>query len=436
MSKNMDILNIAVGLYALLVCIIKLIGDARINTIRKGNRRFFYELLLYEGIMISSIILAHGFHFYIQDRKLMIILCDISYAVYYFAYYVFLCTFVYYSADYISGFCGEKVKTAFYTVPVTVIYAFAWLISAFNGMILYFDGDDFIPGPLYTLGQVGGYLLIIEPFYFAVKYRKSVDKKNGIILGSFMILPLLGVILREIYPGPEYMPFMILLSLILMNNTIQYEQETRILKQQDKIERDRIKILLSQIKPHFLYNVLNSIYVLCDKDAEQAQEAIGNFAEYLRSNLNSLEQEENIPFSKELSHVENYVSLEKMRFRDKLEVEYCIQEDNFRVPPLTIQILVENAVKHGIQNRKEGGKIIITTYSEENNYVIEVRDDGVGFDMEKLKNDESLHVGLKNLRERLAMMAGGNLQIESKDNEGTKAVVRIPKNVRVVSNQL
>ena len=56
--------------------------------------------------------------------------------------------------------------------------------------------------------------------------------------------------------------------------------------------------------------------------------------------------------------------------------------------------------------------------------------------MEKLKNDESLHVGLKNLRERLAMMAGGNLQIESKDNEGTKAVVRIPKNVRVVSNQL
>ena len=114
--------------------------------------------------------------------------------------------------------------------------------------------------------------------------------------------------------------------------------------------------MLSQIRPHFLFNTLNSIYVLCEKDPEVAQKAIGEFSEYLRGNFEGLENETVIPFSREIEHVRHYLNLEKMRFGSLLHVIYDLDGSEFMIPPLTLQPLAENAVKHGIMRKKDAGK--------------------------------------------------------------------------------
>ena len=427
MNLNMDIINISVAVYALLIGLMKIIGDYGFYTRKNTTRIYFSQMLHLECVLLITVIAANFFQQVIKDAKCMIFMVDVAYAIYYLTYYTILCIFVFYSTDYISRFCRSEVKPAKYTIPVTVLSAALWMTSSFNGIALGFDGERFVRGPLYMVGQIGGYLLIAEPFYYIIKHRNNLKRKNILVLLSFVVLPLIGVVLRTVWPGPEYMPFMILLALILMDNTIQHEQEALILQQEDRIARDRIKILISQIRPHFLYNVLNSIYVLCEKDPEKAQEAIGNFSEYLRSNIDSLQQDECIPFNKEMNLVTTYVSLEKMRFREKLEVKYNIQEEFFKLPALTVQILVENAVKHGIHKKKDGGTIRVTTFSDADFYVIVVSDNGVGFDTSTMNKDNGMHIGLDNLRERLKNMCGGHLVIESVINEGTVAKVTIPK---------
>ncbi|MGN0693255.1 MAG: sensor histidine kinase [Oscillospiraceae bacterium] len=189
----------------------------------------------------------------------------------------------------------------------------------------------------------------------------------------------------------------------------------------------RISIMLSQIQPHFLYNVLNSIYCLCEKDIDAAQAAISDFSDYLRGNMNSITKKDLVPFSTELDHLKTYISLEKMRFGDKLDIVWDIQTDNFMLPALTVQPIVENAVNHGICSSDNGGTITITTRETDASIEIEVHDDGVGFDENEYINDREGHIGIMNVRSRLNKMCGGELDIKSSLGVGTTAVIRLPK---------
>lgn len=194
-----------------------------------------------------------------------------------------------------------------------------------------------------------------------------------------------------------------------------------------ELAESRISIMLSQIQPHFLYNVLNSIYCLCEKDIGAAQEAISDFADYLRGNMTSLTQRDLVPFSKELSHLETYLSLEKLRFGDALNIVWDIQAEDFMLPALTVQPIVENAVNHGICNSDKGGTVKITTRETDDFYEIEVQDDGVGFDTEEMPNSKDGHIGIENVRSRLRKMCGAELEISSSIGVGTTAVIRLPK---------
>jgi LytS/YehU family sensor histidine kinase len=183
--------------------------------------------------------------------------------------------------------------------------------------------------------------------------------------------------------------------------------------------------MLSQIKPHFLYNVLNTIYHLYRKEPETAQEADSSFAEYLRCNMLSIENNEPIPFSREYEHIQTYLSLELIRFRGKLNVIYDVEVTNFKLPPLTVEPLVENAVKHGVTKKRGGGTVTISTRKTTRGIQITVADTGVGFDPDTYMNDGKPHVGIRNVKERLEKMVGGGLSITSSEN-GTVAVVTIP----------
>jgi sensor histidine kinase YesM len=150
------------------------------------------------------------------------------------------------------------------------------------------------------------------------------------------------------------------------------------------------------------------------------------FGTYLRNNIDSLDQPELIPLEKEIEHTKIYAEIEMIRF-PKINVEYKIEEKNFSIPALTIQPLVENAIRHGVRNR-EHGLVTVETKENEDNYEIIISDNGVGFDTETLKENDGSHIGLSNVKERIEKMCDGTFDIDSRINEGTKITITIPRN--------
>lgn len=184
---------------------------------------------------------------------------------------------------------------------------------------------------------------------------------------------------------------------------INHQASVRASRLETELEESRIAIMLSQIQPHFLYNALGTIRGLCRKNPEQAWEALGDFSKYLRGNMSALTNKENIYFNSELCHIEAYLRLEKVRMGDRLNILYDIQEKDFLIPPLTVQPLVENAIKYGLFDKAEGGTLILHTRKENNKIIISIKDNGLGFDENEplAQDDHHAHIGVANVRTRL-----------------------------------
>ena len=196
-----------------------------------------------------------------------------------------------------------------------------------------------------------------------------------------------------------------------------------------ELKERRVAIMLSQIQPHFIYNTLGTIERMCLKDPQKAFDLVRNFSLYLRGNFSELDSVTPIRFTEELKHVEHYVNIEKVRFPD-MTIVYDVAATEFVLPALSVQPLVENAIKHGLMRLESGGTVVIRSFETPTHFCVEVKDDGVGFDP-TLPLDEKKHVGLRNIRGRLKAMVDGDLILESKPGSGPKAVVMIPKEVTV-----
>ena len=207
----------------------------------------------------------------------------------------------------------------------------------------------------------------------------------------------------------------------------QRAREARELERE--VEKANMAVMISQIQPHFLYNALNTIKSLIRRDPKKAEQAVIDFSYYLRGNMDSLTHTEPIPFETELAHVKYYCDIELLRFSDKLKIEYDIQEKKFCVPTLSIQPIVENAIKHGVTKKPEGGTVRISTASDDKDYIVTVKDDGVGFDPSAIEEDDGRsHVGIQNIRYRFENMMHATVSIESEKGGGTCVIIRIPKN--------
>ncbi|MBO4396131.1 MAG: histidine kinase, partial [Eubacterium sp.] len=197
---------------------------------------------------------------------------------------------------------------------------------------------------------------------------------------------------------------------------------------QKELYEARVGVMVSQIQPHFMYNALTSIAMMCSIDPDTAKEATITFAKYLRGNMDSLKQTAPVPFEQELEHLKKYLYIEKLRFQDKLNIEYDIQATAFYLPLLSIQPLVENAVKHGVGMKKKGGTVTIATRETESTYEVIISDDGVGFDTNAtMPDDGRSHVGMENTKRRLKELCAGEVVIESTVDVGTTATVVLPK---------
>ena len=195
-----------------------------------------------------------------------------------------------------------------------------------------------------------------------------------------------------------------------------------------ELAESRISTMMSQIRPHFIYNTLGSIEQLCDLDPKKAGELVHDFAKYLRGNFGELDNPKPILMSQEMDHVHHYVSIENVRFPD-MTFTFEMNSDDFLIPALTVQPIVENAIKHGLMKLQKGGTIHVVSYETKSDYCVSVVDDGIGFDTSLLL-DERTHVGLRNIRERLKAMVNGTMEIDSTVGVGTKVLIKIPKEAK------
>lgn len=215
----------------------------------------------------------------------------------------------------------------------------------------------------------------------------------------------------------------------LISNQLSYHTSREKLKLLDQAE---IKILQSQINPHFLFNALNTISYYCSAEPGIAKNLINDLANYYRRNL--ADTSSFISIRNELQHVGAYIHLEQARFGERLRVEYIENaEITFYVPPLILQPLVENAVKHGLCHKISGGKITIHISQKEHYFKIAVIDDGIGISKERLAEifddtSRKKSIGLVNVNKRLIALYGEKygLKIISRENKGTIAIIKIP----------
>lgn len=189
----------------------------------------------------------------------------------------------------------------------------------------------------------------------------------------------------------------------------------------------KMELMMSQIQPHFLYNALSSIAYLCTEDPAEAEVATNEFSSYLKGNLQFIGAKSPIPFPIELNHVEQYLNIEKRRFADRLHIVYDIRSTEFRIPALTLQTLVENAVRYSVNARYEPTTVSVSAEETEQEYVVKIADDGPGFDPTASPNDDRRHIGLSGARLRLQEMVGGYLDIDSVIGQGTTVTIHIPK---------
>ena len=220
---------------------------------------------------------------------------------------------------------------------------------------------------------------------------------------------------------------------------------------QKQLHDSQLQLMMGQIQPHFMFNTLSSIRTLIKIDPDEAYDMVYNFSNYLRANVDNLTNLSGIQFAAEVSHIQSYVNIEKVRFGERLSVKYEIQESEFIVPPLSIQPLVENAIKHGVCQKPEGGTVCLRSYQDGNNYIVEVEDDGIGIPASKLEairtgvtinsegdvqanltgNGSEIHesTGMRNIMTRLKEMSNATLEITSEEGKGTLMKVTFPQKV-------
>ncbi len=223
------------------------------------------------------------------------------------------------------------------------------------------------------------------------------------------------------------LPAVFLFFLFLLSVTAVMKQKRKLAKKEQELYDMQINILSAQISQHFIYNTLTTIKYLCKKDALLAAETVDEFAGYLRGNLEALTGDKTIWFSEELMHVKNFLAIEQKRFGKRINVIYDIREEAFMLPPLTLQPIVENAVKHGIAPKEQGGTIRISTGKNDTDYWIRVEDDGVGYCVKERAKEKKTHIGMCNVAGRVGGLCGGSVKVLSSFGEGTKVLIKIPR---------
>ena len=425
MSEMMTGINLIIAAAGLAICVLGLVQALLDRNLGKAAHRFC--------IILFSLLVA-----YVFSNLLGQLIDDYAggFAAIVMRALIFLESIISASATlvllaFLLDSCGDNWRhsVVFRVAAVLWLAYLAMLVcTELTGIFYYIDECNvYHRGPLYPVLLVPPVLIMAICLIVLVRRRGSLSSRERMAFGVYIILPAVAMVFQMLSYGLYVIVLGTSIAAFVMFAFIQRDQAERYY--QAEVENARLKsdIMLSQLQPHFLCNTLGAIGRLCRNDPE-AKEAIGVFSRYLRENVDSLSQEAPVPFERELEHARTYLELERLRFGDDLHTAFDIECADFLLPTLTLQPLVENAVRHGIRGTEDGtGTVTVSTHELEDHWEISVSDDGAGFEPDVLPDDGRPHVGLANVRERLWLVCGGELRIESELGRGSRVTIVIPK---------
>ena len=362
---------------------------------------FFVELVIYGDPAMLQVEMAVGFFQSLLPSILMTML-----------------------TVYLLHRCGEDWRKSALLRAVLALWAvyFAILVAAQFSTLFYFytsDGQLSI-GPLFPLSMAPLAAVLALNLAGVIRRRDKLTKRLFYAFLIFLIPMTIAVIVHAFVPVYLLINVGIVMTGVSMFIVIVSDQIEQYVRLQQETARQRASIAVLQMRPHFIHNTMTSIYYLCDQDPEVAKQVTMDFNTYLRKNLTAITKDDTIPFAEELEHTRAYLAVEQAQFASKLVVDYDTPHTQFHVPPLTLQPLAENAVKHGMNPNTVPLRVCIRTRKTEAGNEVVVEDNGPGFDP-AIANEP--HTTLANIRQRLAMMCDGTLDIAPREGGGT--VVRV-----------
>ena len=311
----------------------------------------------------------------------------------------------------------------------------------FTAYFLDYCGENWKKSPLmYIQTTLTGALVIAEIVLLylaedAFKTDYTVDAGPRAILFMILILAITAVLLialirrRKKLSLPEFLAFFVCFMMPSYVQTLLLEVMLMIglgksyQAQKEEAERQRMRAAVLQMRPHFIHNTMMTIYSLCAQDPQKARQVTRDFSTYLQDNFTAIAQEDTIPFTKELEHTKAYLAVEMARFEGQLFVEFDTPVTYFRIPPLTLQPIVENSVKHGIDPELEPLYVTVATEDAGNGVRIIIEDTGPGYVSQEKHESQ---IALDNIRDRLNVLCGGTLDIAPREAGGTKVTIFVP----------
>ena len=344
-------------------------------------------------------------------------------------YYIFLLKYIF-----VLDNRKERSKGWLGVAGIILLYCLLMIADIFLGILCKAEaGIVYFSDLGNTVGYVFWPILYILFFIFIFTFDLSVREKWS--LASCLLIPGTVVFLPFFFSFAEndvwavrlssIEDFGLILSLYLAFFSVYQERGKLLLVKEKELVKSRLNTAILQANPHFVYNTLASIEYFCDTDPATAKKMLDDFTKYLRSNSANLTNRLLIPFREELENLNAYLRIEMIRFPN-MRVEYDIGAEDFSVPCLSVQPLVENAVRHGIGKRRgKAGTVTIKTAETSDFWTIMIMADGVGYT--GTPQDGKAHIGIENVRQRLAILCGGTLTVTGTEGQGTIAEMRIPK---------
>ncbi|MGJ8549709.1 sensor histidine kinase [Winogradskyella wichelsiae] len=323
--------------------------------------------------------------------------------------------------DKITYVQDASINKLYYLLSEGVLCGLLGFLLSF--VILYFIENHFNIG---NYSKVDVYKLIAVVVLTQFIYHGLLWPMLSIPAFHFLNEHIDLTILQKLTNVPHFLVYFVVWLFVVLTFKLVYYINTIKVKQLEleaNLKEAQLNTLKGQINPHFMFNSLNNIRGLMLEDADIARDMLTNLSETLRYSLTKSELN-SISLEDELEMVENYIEISKIQFEDRLQFEMKTDEDalNEQIPPMIIQMLIENALKHGISNIKSGGKVHLSTLIIDRQLQIKVTNSGT-----LQKNENSTRLGIKNIEKRLELLYGKNATFTLEEiNNTVVATIKMP----------
>lgn len=423
----MSQLQFLLEMHSIIACIIIIIVYSIMRSQRDGETNLLVMIIafnacdLFWDIMAYSqqgVVSDYGFRMHMAANFMLISIEYIE--TYLLTYYIYLV---------LEKYTGREYKAFYRFTAISEIGLMGLLISNFfTGWYFYFDEFNYYQrGKYFMVSVVVHIIILLIGIVLSVKHRKQLPRLLFFNMLLYFLCPALGMLLQVVFFGFSFLNIFISISIIMF-----FVVKMHALRR-DAIERDKILVqtqiclMGAQMNPHFVFNALSTIGYLIEEDSEAASDALVHFSNYLRGSIYVDPNKGLVPIRDEWNMALEFAYIEKLRFESDIELEFDHGDIDLKVPYLTIEPLVENAIKHGLRRKKGKGLVVVKVREAGRYYIITVSDNGVGFDPNSQEYKNKKHgIGVHNVKERIRLICNGTLNIVSQPGKGTTVVIKIP----------